>query len=137
MFEQQQRGFLAWKIQLAFVCLGLKALRAPYTTDNSWLLNDMRVPYPSFAAHASSWMKVVQWPKELLPTIPVLETHWKCFPGSSLVSTWLTLNPQFLISIFPLVEGSTRYMLSWVDRLNLKAQGYPKSILGYCAENYP
>lgn len=26
----------------------------------------------------------VQWPKELLPTIPVLETHWKCFPGSSL-----------------------------------------------------
>lgn len=49
----------------------------------------------------------------------------------------LTLNPHLLISIFPPMEGSTRYVLSWIDRLNLKARGYPKSILGYCAENYP
>lgn len=91
------------------------------------------MPYPSFAAHPTSWMQVFNGLKNFYQ--PSL--CWKRIGNAFLDPAWLTLNPQLLTSLFPLTEGSTRYILSWADRLNLKAQCYPKSILGYCAENYP
>lgn len=44
----------------------------------------MRVSCPSFAARATSWMRTVQWPRELLPTTPVFNLIGRIF----LYPTW-------------------------------------------------